>query len=147
MPREHFSRLAVLTLALALAGCDPFVSFSRVTFNAPLTDQDTVFLQPKTATLAQVVEQLGAPNEIRGTEDGAVAVYYFLRGKRTRVNYMAPAQVVQALIPDVVVSVGGIGVDQLTIWFDERWIVRDHGFACNKKIDQFRLVPARQAQE
>jgi hypothetical protein len=147
MPRECFPRLAVLTLALVLAGCDPFISFSRISFNAPLTDQDTAFLKPNTATLAQVVEQLGAPNEIRGADGGAVAVYYFLRGKRTRVNYLAPAQVVQAFIPDVVVNVGGIGVDQLTIWFDERWIVRDHGFAFNKKIDQFRLVPARQAQE
>ena len=147
MPRVRFHCLAVLTLALALAGCDPFVSFSRISFNTPLTDQDAALLKPGTTTLAQVVEQLGAPNEIRGTDDGAVAVYYFLGGRRTRVNYTAPAQVIQIFVPDIVMNVGGIGVDQLTIWFDGQWVMRDHGFAFNKKIDQFRLVPTREAKE
>ncbi len=136
----------VAVLATAIAGCDPFASFSRMTLNTPLTAQDTVFIQPKTTTFVQVVEQLGPPNELRGTSEGAVAVYYFLDGKRTRINYTAPAQVVQAFVPDLVVSVWGLGVDQLTIWFDDRWVASDYGFAFNKKVGQFRLLPARQAE-
>ncbi len=141
------SRAAVAAvLIVAFAGCDPLVSFSRMTLNTPLTVQETDFIQPKTTTFVQIVEQLGPPNEIRGTSEGAVAVYYFLDGKRTRVNYTAPAQFVQALVPDLVVSVWGIGMDQLTIWFDDRWVARDYGFAFNKKIGQFRLLPAREAE-
>ncbi len=148
MERIHSGRRAAVVAALAvtLAGCDPLASFSRITLNTPLTAQETAFIQPKTTTFIQVVEQLGPPNELRGTSEGAVAVYYFLDGKRTRINYTAPAQLVQAFIPDLVVSVWGVGVDQLTIWFDDRWVARDYGFAFNKKIDQFRLLPARQAE-
>jgi len=141
------SRAAVvMALLMILAGCDPIASFSRITLNKPLTAQEAAFIQPKTTTFAQVVDQLGPPNELRGTAEGAVAVYYFLDGKRTRVNYTAPAQVVQALVPDLVVSVWGVGVDQLTIWFDDRWVALDYGFAFNKKIGQFRLLPAREAE-
>lgn len=142
------SRAAVAAvLIVAFAGCDPIVSFSRITLNTPLTAQETDFIQPKMTTFVQIVEQLGPPNELKGTPEGAVAVYYFLDGKRTRVNYTAPAQVVQAFIPDLVVSVWGVGVDQLTIWFDDRWVARDYGFAFNRKIGQFRLLPTREAEK
>jgi len=137
---------AAVILVLPLVGCDPIASFSRVTLNTPLTAQETAFIQSKMTTFIQIVEQLGPPNELKGTSEGAVAVYYFLDGKRTRINYTAPAQFVQALIPDLVVSVWGVGVDQLTIWFDDRWVALDYGFTFNKKIGQFRLLPARQAE-
>jgi hypothetical protein len=140
------SRAAAVVMALVLAGCDPIVSFSRMTLNTPITAQETAFIQTKTTTFVQIVEQLGPPNELKGTSEGVVAVYYFLDGKRTRVNYTAPAQFVQAFIPDLVVSVWGVGVDQLTIWFDDRWVARDYGFAFNKKIGQFRLLPSREAE-
>jgi hypothetical protein len=144
--RSCVSAAVAAALVMALAGCDPFASFSRIAFNKPLTTKDTDFIQPKTTTFIQVVEQLGPPNELRGTSEGAVAVYYFLDGKRTRINYTAPTQVVQAFVPDLVVSVWGLGVDQLTIWFDDRWVASDYGFAFNTKVDQFRLLPARQAE-
>ena len=141
-----FAAIATV-LATAIAGCDPFASFSRIALNEPLTIQDTAFIQPKTTTFLQVVEQLGPPNELRGTAEGAVAVYYFLDGKRTRINYAAPAQVFQAFVPDLVVSVWGLGVDQLTVWFDEHWVASDYGFAFNANVVQFRLLPARQAED
>jgi hypothetical protein len=133
-------------LATAIVGCDPFASFSRIALNKPLTTQDTAFIQPKTTTFIQIVEQLGPPNELRGTSGGAVAMYYFLDGKRTRINYAAPAQVFQAFVPDLVVSVWGLGVDQLTIWFDDRWVASDYGFAFSTNVGQFRLLPTRQAE-
>jgi hypothetical protein len=148
MERIRLCRRSVVaaSLVMALLGCDPIASFSRITLNMPLTAQDTAFIQPKTTTFVQIVEQLGPPNELKGTPEGAVVVYYFLDGKRTRINYTAPAQVVQAFVPDLVVSVWGLGVDQLTIWFDDRWVASDYGFAFNKQVGQFRLLPARQAE-
>lgn len=138
--------VSAAVLVTALLGCDPLASFSRITLNTPLTAQDTAFIQFKTTTFVQIVEQFGPPNELRSTSEGVVAVYYFLDGKRTRINYTAPTQLLQAFVPDLVVSVWGIGVDQLTIWFDDRWVARDYGFAFNTKVEQFRLLPARQAQ-
>jgi len=138
---------AAAVLATAIEGCDPFASFSRIALNKPLATQDAAFIQPKTTTFIQVVEQLGPPNELRGTSEGAVAIYYFLDGKQTRINYLAPAQVFQAFIPDLVVNVWGLGVDQLTIWFDDHWVASDYGFAFNANVVQFRLLPARQAED
>jgi hypothetical protein len=143
--RSLFAVIAAV-LVTAIAGCDPFASFSRVALNRPLTTQDTAFIQPKMTTFMQIVEHLGPPNEVRGTSGGAVAMYYFLDGKQTRINYAAPAQVFQAFVPDLVVSVWGLGVDQLTIWFDDRWVASDYGFAFNTNVGQFRLLPVRQAE-
>jgi len=74
--------LWILTLPL-LSGCD----FRRVIVNHPIDVQTLETLDPGKSSIQDVVQALGAPDEITAKPDGMVFQYRYSDSKTMRVNF------------------------------------------------------------
>lgn len=130
----------LLSLPL-LDGCG-FVTFARVTINDPISVADVAFIVPGQTTFAEVVQRLGAPDELVGSDDGAVIFYHFRDAKYSRINLSWPAQVVwSSFVPDFILSGAGLGSDVFQVSFDRQWIVQHHEFARHVRASRYRPWP------
>jgi len=156
----------LLVVSLTMSGC-PLV-WQRVSINQTITAEATTFIAPGKTTFAEVVERLGAPNEISTLDDestyslirrpmkrntprmdtisrhGAVVRYGFLDAKRFRANFTWGLQFVlnaPGAPTDVELGSGGIGMDELLIVFDSNWVVQQHAFAKHRDASRYRLWP------
>jgi len=68
---------------LVLTGCD----FRRVVVNQPIDPQTLGTLSPGESTIQDVVQMLGAPDEIESKPDGMVLRYRHGDTKTLRVNF------------------------------------------------------------
>jgi hypothetical protein len=103
-------------------------SFGRLTLNDTIAEGDIEFIVPGHTTLRDIVERLGAPDEMLEAPGGAVVFYHFRDLKYSRVNFghlLKPWTPVQ---PDLVLSSTGFGTDVFEITFDEQWVARQHAF-------------------
>jgi hypothetical protein len=131
-------------LALTLSGCG-FATFARVTVNDPITPETVAFIEPGSTTLSDVVAKLGAPDEMKGLEGGAVVSYHFRDVKYSRLNLLWPLRFLLPENPDFILGGGGIGTDLFQVFLDERWIVQTHAFSQQANANRFRLWPFGQA--
>ena len=134
--------LAILCLTL-LCGClrGP-IALQRVTLNLPLSKQDVSFVVNGETRLSEVVEKLGAPNQMLSSNGGVVALYQFTDGKYFRVDFGWGLRFfVPFYAPDLVLGVGGLSVDAFQITYNDHWVVQDHGFAFHSQSSEFRLWP------
>jgi len=114
----------------------------RVTLNLPLSKQDVSFVVNGETRLSEVVEKLGAPNQMLSSNGGVVALYHFTDGKYFRVDMGWGLRVfVPFYAPDLVLGVGGLSVDAFQITYNDHWVVQDHGFAFHSQSSEFRLWP------
>lgn len=121
-------RFSTLALVLIVSGCG-FVTFTRLTVNDPIASEDVAFIQAGTTTFAEVVTRLGVPDEINGTDHGAVAVYHFRDARYSRLNLGWPLRFLTPVTPDLVLGAGGLGSDHFLVWFNEQWVAKEHAFA------------------
>jgi hypothetical protein len=71
-----------------LSGClrGP-LAWQRLTLNEPISEHDVAFILDGTTTLTEVVDRLGAPDDIQSVGDSIIARYRFSDGKYFRADY------------------------------------------------------------
>lgn len=126
--------------ALSLAGCG-FVSWTRVSINEPIRDQDVAFIIPGKTTFPQIQARLGAPSVLSEVNSHMVARYYFLDAKYFRINWGWPLRVLIPYPPDLVMSRAGLAADAFTVVYDARGVVQSHAFTRHKAAADYRLLP------
>jgi hypothetical protein len=135
--------LCAVLWVISLSGClrGP-VSWQRVTLNQPLSAQDVSFVVNGETSLSEVLETLGAPNQMLSSSGGVVARYEFTDGKYFRVDFGWGLRFfIPFYSPDLVLGAGGVGVDVFQITYNDHWVVQDHGFAVHSQSSEFRLWP------
>jgi hypothetical protein len=132
-------------MVTSLDGCsDAPVTWRRLTLNQTISTGDVAFLVPGKTGLSEVVEKLGAPNQILPSRDRLVTRYYFTDGKYFKANYGWGLRfVIPFFTPDLDMGGGGIGTDVLQVTYDKDWIVRDHAFAFHSSSSEFLAWPFR----
>jgi hypothetical protein len=126
-----------------LSGClrGP-LAWQRLTLNEPISEHDVAFILDGTTTLTEVVDRLGAPDDIQSVGDSIIARYRFSDGKYFRADYGWGLRfVVPFLAPDLVLGGGGFGTDIFQVTCDLQWVVREHAFAWHANSSEFRLWP------
>ena len=126
--RSIISRMVPLVLGalacLTLLGCNVI----RVSFNTSLGPEDVTFIVPGETTLSEVVAKLGAPDSIIDSDTGVVATYRFFDVKYSRVNFGWLAKPWTPVVPDLICSRTGLGVDAFQILCDSQWVVLHQEF-------------------
>jgi hypothetical protein len=127
---HHILRRAIAyaTIAMLIASVAGGCSFGRITINDTPVEGDVTFIVPGHTTLRDIVERLGAPDEMREAPGGAVGLYHFRDLKYARVNFGYLLQPWTPIQPDLVLSTLGLGTDVFAVTFDEQWIAQQHAF-------------------
>jgi hypothetical protein len=137
----HLGRVIALAIVmLAVSGCG-LVSIVRVSVNDSVTAEDVSFIEPGKTTLTDVVARLGMPDEMTGSENGALILYHFRDAKYSRVNYGWILRFWLALQPDFVFAGGGLGTDVFQVAFDDRWIAQHHAFSKHSQASRYKFWP------
>lgn len=138
--QTYFWTILCLT---TLSGCirGPVV-WQRVTLNQPLTAQDVSFVVNGETSLSEVVEKLGAPNQMLPSNGGVIARYQFTDGRYFRVDFGWGLRfLIPFYAPELVLGGGGLGTDAFQVTYNDDWVVQDHGFAFHSQSSEFRLWP------
>jgi hypothetical protein len=110
--------------------------------NQPLAPQEVAFIVDGKTRLLEVVERIGAPNQVLKSSHGVVTRYHFTDAKYFRADYGWGLRfLIPFLTPDLILGGGGFGTDVFQLTYDERWIVRDHTFALHANSSEFRFWP------
>jgi hypothetical protein len=113
-----------------------------VTLNQPLSPQDVSFVVNGKTSLSEVVEKLGAPNQMLSSSGGIVARYQFTDGKYFRVDFGWGLRfLIPFYSPELVLGGGGMSIDVLQLTYNDQWVVQDHGFAFHSRSSEFRVWP------
>ena len=142
-PRRPWCAIAVVLAGLSLGGCDP-LSWTRFTFNHPLTADEVAFIVPGQTNLDEVVARLGAPDQLTGTRDGFAANYLYRDSKYFRVNLGWPLGFVSptSYLPhDFVLERSASGADTFQVAFDAHAVVRYAGFFRGAAAAQYKASP------
>jgi len=135
----------ILALCVALAGCS-LISWTRVTLNRPLQADDVAFIRPGQTKWDEVIERLGAPNELKGTSSGTIADYYYYDGKRFDVDFGWPLGFflppgASAAPHQMSLGTQGIGADTFQVTFDTSGTVQYDGFSHTTAASRFKGLP------
>lgn len=138
--------ILLLALALCTSGCP--IRWQRVTLNHPIRDKDASFIEPGRTTLAEILEKLGAPDQLKDSKTGPIAHYYFLDVKEFKVEllwglpFVVPALLaVPGSARDLDLEGGGAGTDQFKVFFDSNWVARGYAFEIHSRATEFMLWP------
>jgi len=112
----------VLTLC---TGC----SVRRVTFNEVLTAEQVQFIHIGQTTMPDVVEQLGAPDEISESDSGVVTLYNWSDTKSAAMDFGALPRLFLPYAPSMTLNRTGVAPEQFLVVFDPQWTVRAYGFS------------------
>lgn len=147
MPVLRHRRTTTMFLAIgfALVGCTP-ITWTRVTLNRPLQPKDVAFIRPGKTNWDDVIERLGAPNELSGTQSGMIANYYYYDSKHFSVDFGWP---LGFFLPPGAseaphqISFGnqGIGANTFQVTFGGSGIVQHEGFSHTAAASQFKGLP------
>ena len=120
-------RLIVGTLCLLVlcAGC----TVRRVVFNEVLTQEQVNFIRIGQTTIRDLADHIGAPDEVTGSEFGAVALYYWSDTKSAALDFGAIGRLFLPYSPSMTLRKTGIIPEQLQVVFDPQWTVRAYGFS------------------
>jgi hypothetical protein len=131
----------LLVSGLGLAGCP--LAWQRVSVNEVIKPEDVTFFVPGQTTLHDVVARVGAPDELSDSDSGPVAHYHFRDFKRFRVNfgYLLKFFTPPGVPDDLILHRGGAGTEELLVFFDRSWVVRQHAFAHHANASRFRAWP------
>lgn len=143
MPLRLLSGFLLCLLLLGLSACmrGP-LSWQRLTINAPLSHDDVAFIVDGQTRFTDVVDQLGAPDELQPVGGALVARYHFSDGKYFKGDYGWGLRFVLPFFsPDLILGGGGFGTDILQVTCDPQWIVQEHAFAWHANSSEFRFWP------
>lgn len=132
--------VAATVAMISVTGCG-LMTWSRLSLNDPIKPDDVAFIVAGQTTFAQVVAQLGAPDQLTGVKDGAVARYQFRDAKYFRINLGWPLRFFLPENPDFVLANTGLGADIFQVTFDRGWVVQQHAFAKHQEAARYRLWP------
>ncbi len=138
--RRSWAIAFVCTVSLLLSGCG-FISWTRVSLNHPIRDQDVGFIVPGQTSFQEVQAKLGAPTVISGLQNRMVARYYFLDAKYFRINWGWPLRFIIPYPPDLVMSRAGLAADAFTVVFDAHGIAQSHSFTRHQAAADYRFWP------
>lgn len=100
--------IGILLIACVVTGCD----FRRVVVNDPLIAESLERLVPGKSTVQDVVQKLGAPDDIDGKSTGMVFRYRYGDSKLMRLNFGWLFRIVLPIVPSM--NLGrGEGVTQV----------------------------------
>ena len=128
----HFSltRIVVGALCLTLcAGC----SVRRIVFNDALTSEQVNFIRIGHTTIRELVDHIGAPDDVSESEFGVVALYYWSDTKSASLDFGALTRLFLPYSPAMTLRKTGITPEQLQVVFDPQWTVRAYGFSQRAK--------------
>jgi hypothetical protein len=131
----HFGAFAIFTV---LSGCG-FITFVHVTVNDPITPEEVAFIIPGQTTFAEIIERLGTPDELTGTDNQAVISYHFRDVAYSRVNFGWPLRFWTPVQPDMIFSTAGLGTNVFQVTFTQSWVVQEHAFA--QPVERGRYIP------
>lgn len=129
------SVLAVLLLIICglLGGC----SVRRVNFNAPITQEHLSFIQPGLTTLHQIVERLGAPEDLIVTPSELIAEFKWSTTRSASLDLGYLFKLVSPVSPPVTLSGTGINIERLLVICDGQLVVRSYALG---PTDQHALI-------
>lgn len=119
-------RLAVGTLCILLlfTGC----SVRRVVFNDIVTSEQVDFIRLGETTMRELVDHIGAPDEMTESESGTVALYNWSDTKSAALDFGALARLFLLYAPTMALRKAVITPEQFQVVFDHEWTVRAYGF-------------------
>jgi hypothetical protein len=118
-------RVIVGTLCLLLfVGC----SVRRVVFNEVVTPEQVNFIRIGQTTILELVDRIGAPDEVDESEFGVVARYNWSDTKSAALDFGAPGRLFLPYSPTMTLSKAGINPEQFQVVFDPGLTVRAYGF-------------------
>ncbi|HEU5406999.1 MAG TPA: hypothetical protein VFU48_04495, partial [Nitrospira sp.] len=83
-----------------------------MTLDQAISTEDVIFIVPGKTDISEVIERLGAPNEIFSSKDEIVTRYYFADGRYFKANYGWGFRfLIPVFAPDLDLGGGGIGRD------------------------------------
>ena len=129
--------LAGFLCAVFISGCD----FRKVVINEPISTQDVTFITPGETSFLQVVEQLGAPDEIEGSDEVMFFRYRFRTTKMMRINFGWILRIWSPVAPPLSMGRGDTGMDVFQVAFDSNWIAQESAFATPSKTTRFNFWP------
>lgn len=109
--------LWLMLIALLLGACD----FRKVVVNDPLLPQDVEFIVPGSTSMFEVVERLGAPDEISGTSNQLLFRYQFKTTKFFRFDFGVLLRIWTPITPPMSWGNGNAGTDAFWVAFDSHW--------------------------
>jgi hypothetical protein len=110
---------------LLFTGC----SIRRVVYNDIITADQITFIRPGQTVMTEVVQQLGAPDEMNEAESGVIALYNWSDAKSAAVDFGALFRFFLPYSPSMTLNKTGIAPEQLMVVFDPQWTVRAYGFS------------------
>ncbi|MGH7164267.1 MAG: hypothetical protein ACREIS_01940 [Nitrospiraceae bacterium] len=136
----------LLVFSLLASGCP--IRWQRVTLNHPIKTEDVSFIVPGRTTFAQVLSELGVPDQLKDSEIGPIAQYDFLDVKAFKVDLLSG---LPFLVPSVAVvpgsyrrlelEGGGVGSDHFRVFFDSNWIAQGYAFEGHSQPTEYVLWP------
>ena len=118
----HRAHLSLMLMFALVDGCG-FADFARLSINEPITMKDVAFIRPDQTTFAEVVAQLGTPDELVESEAGVIAVYRFLDAKYSRINYGVVASAWSPIPPDLITAGLVMRLNRLDVRLSPTWVV------------------------
>ncbi len=132
--------LSVMTTALLgilcfilLLGC----AVRRVAFNDPITAREVAFVRLGETTLQEVVEQLGAPEDIALDADQLVAEFQWSTARSASLNLGYLFRLISPVSPTFTLSGTGINIEHVQFVCDKNWVVQSYFFG---RADQHALI-------
>lgn len=143
MPLRLLSGFVLCLLLLGQGACmrGP-LTWQRLTINAPISHDDVSFIVDGQTRFSDVVDRLGAPDELQPVGGSLVARYHFSDGKYFKGDYGWGLRFVLPFFsPDLILGGGGFGTDILQVTCDQQWVVQEYAFAWHANSSEFRLWP------
>jgi len=121
--------VVILFLCLTISSC----SVRRVNFNEPIAGGALTFITTGETTLQQIVDRLGAPEDIITTGDQFIAEFKWSTTRSSSLDFGHVFKVVSPVTPSMTLSGTGINVERFLVICDDRLIVRSYAFG---KVDE-----------
>jgi hypothetical protein len=129
--------LGSLVVFSVFAGCE----FRKIVLNDPISPAQVQFIVSGRTTFSDVVEQIGAPDEIKGDGTDLVFRYHYLVSKGLRVNFGSILRIWSPVSPAMILSRGEAGTDVFQVVFDSHGIAQEHAFSKHIRNPRFNFWP------
>jgi hypothetical protein len=139
---KRFPLVLTVIACLSSLGCNVV----RLSLNSPLTPEDVAFIVAGKTTLTDVIEKLGAPDSITGSDTTIVATYRFVDLKYSRVNFGYLVKPWTPIDPDLILSRTGLDIDAFEVLCDTKWVVLHKGFERHLSRPSFYPYPFQRSQ-
>jgi len=141
LARRFSPYLLSVTLALVEAsGC----AVPRGDLGMSFNEKGISAIKKGSATQADVVRLLGAPDRLVETHDELIADYVYSDGKDFRINFGWPLGFISPVSyapHDLALSGEGIGIQTFQVAFDSREVVQYADFRRGEAASQYQLSP------